>query len=134
MLHCLCKFWIELCCHLLKKCSQVDTGLCRTTTPSIHHPLGRTIMGSIGGTPHPSPDLNPIENLWHELKEFIRREINPKTKDELINGILRLWEIIDFIKCDPLWKNQPLALKYDFAVGGSILDSTLFFRIFLFIP
>ena len=22
-----------------------------------------------------SPDLNPIENLWHELKEFIWREI-----------------------------------------------------------
>ena len=34
-----------------------------------------------------SPDLNPIENLWHELKEFIRREVKPKTKDELIQGI-----------------------------------------------
>ena len=34
--------------------------------------------------------------------------------------------------CDLLWKNRPLALKYDFAVGGSILDSTLFFR-FLFL-
>ena len=32
--------------------------------------------------------------------------------------------------CDPLWKNRPLALKYDFAVGGSILDSMLFCRIF----
>ena len=80
-----------------------------------------------------SPDLNPTENLWHELKEFIRRKINPKTKDELINGILRFWEIVDFIKCDLLRKNQPLALKCDFAVGGSILDST-FFRFFLFVP
>ena len=26
-------------------------------------------------------------------------------------------------------KNRPLTLKYGFAVGGSILDSTLFFRI-----
>ena len=25
-------------------------------------------------TPPESPDANPIENLWHELKEFIRRE------------------------------------------------------------
>ena len=34
-----------------------------------------------------SPDLNPIENLWHELKEYIRREIKPKRKEELVDGI-----------------------------------------------
>ena len=33
-------------------------------------------------TPAETPDLNPIENLWHELKEFIRREVKPKTKSE----------------------------------------------------
>ena len=27
-----------------------------------------------------SPDCNPIENLWHELKEFIRWEIKPSSK------------------------------------------------------
>lgn len=33
--------------------------------------------------PAESLDLNPIEILWHELKEYVRREIKPKTKDEL---------------------------------------------------
>ena len=35
-----------------------------------------------------SPDLNPIENLWHKLKEDIHREVKPKTEDELIEGII----------------------------------------------
>ena len=39
-------------------------------------------------TPAESPDCNPIENLWHEVKEFIRREVKPTSKQELIDGIL----------------------------------------------
>ena len=35
-------------------------------------------------TPPESPDANPIENLWHELNEFIRREVKPRTKSELV--------------------------------------------------
>ena len=42
-------------------------------------------------TPPESPDLNPTENLWHELKEYIRREVMPKKKEELIQGIRRFW-------------------------------------------
>ena len=40
-------------------------------------------------TPPESPDMNPIENLWHELKEYIRREVKPQNKDQLISGIQR---------------------------------------------
>ena len=43
-------------------------------------------------TPAESPDLNPIENMWHELKEYIRRVVKPKAKDELVAGILEFWE------------------------------------------
>jgi len=42
-------------------------------------------------TPPESPNLNPIENLWHELKEFLRREVKPKKKDELVDGIVEFW-------------------------------------------
>uniref|UniRef100_A0A1X7UBN6 Tc1-like transposase DDE domain-containing protein n=1 Tax=Amphimedon queenslandica TaxID=400682 RepID=A0A1X7UBN6_AMPQE len=50
-------------------------------------------------TPAESPDLNPIENLWHELKEFIRRVAKPKNKAELVQGILDFWETVDAAKC-----------------------------------
>ena len=42
-------------------------------------------------TPAESPDL---KNLWHELKEFSRREVKPTTKQELIDGIGRFWRTV----------------------------------------
>lgn len=50
-------------------------------------------------TPPESPDINPIENVWHELKEFIRREVKPTTKDQLVEGIRQFWSTIDMAKC-----------------------------------
>lgn len=50
-------------------------------------------------TPAESPDLNPIENMWHELKEYIRREVKPSGKEELIEGIEKFWETVDVAKC-----------------------------------
>ena len=50
-------------------------------------------------TPAESPDLNPIENFWHELKEFIRREVKPTTKQQLIDGIKEFWKTVDVQKC-----------------------------------
>ena len=50
-------------------------------------------------TPLESTDMNPIKNLWHELKEFFRREIKPTTKDQLVHGIHRFWATVDVAKC-----------------------------------
>ena len=50
-------------------------------------------------TPPESPDLNPIENLWHELKDYLHGVIKPKNKQELIDGILTFWSTVNEHKC-----------------------------------
>ena len=50
-------------------------------------------------TPAESLDCNPIENLWHELKDNMRREVKPRTKDELIAGIIAFWHTVNKEKC-----------------------------------
>ena len=50
-------------------------------------------------TPPESPDLNPIKNMSHKLKEFLRREVKPKTKDELVRGIQQFWDTVTGEKC-----------------------------------
>lgn len=46
-----------------------------------------------------SPDLNPLENMWHELKEYIRGVVKPHSKEELVEGILEFWKTVDVGKC-----------------------------------
>ena len=41
-------------------------------------------------TPSESPDMNPIENMWHELKEYVRREEKPRNKEQLV----KVWTTI----------------------------------------
>ena len=50
-------------------------------------------------TPPESPDINPIEKLWHELKEFLRREVKPKIKEELVGGVEQFGATVDVAKC-----------------------------------
>ena len=42
-------------------------------------------------TPPESPDLNPIELMWHEMKHFLRTTVKPTTKQELLDGITSFW-------------------------------------------
>ena len=50
-------------------------------------------------TPPETPDCNPIENVWHEMKEYLSREIKLTTKEELIDGIHSFWRTVDAAKC-----------------------------------
>ena len=42
-------------------------------------------------TPAESPDLNPIEKVWAQLKRFLCRKVKPLTQAELVQGIERFW-------------------------------------------
>ena len=51
-------------------------------------------------TPPGSPDLNPIENVWHELKLYLESKVKPRTKEEFIAGIQKFWnKRMDRAKC-----------------------------------
>jgi len=50
-------------------------------------------------TPAESPDMNPIENLWHELKNVLRTMVKPKNKEELVSGIQTFWDTVTAEKC-----------------------------------
>ena len=44
---------------------------------------------------HRVPDTNPIKNLRHELKEYVRREVKPLNNQELVTGIINIWKSVD---------------------------------------
>lgn len=42
-------------------------------------------------TPPESPDLNPIENIWGSLKQYLRNVYKPKNLVQLKDGIQQFW-------------------------------------------
>ena len=70
-------------------------------------------------TPPESPDMNPIENLWHELKEYIRRVVKPKSKEELVEGIKEFWRTVDVRKCNKYIGHLRKVIPKVIEVGGN---------------
>uniref|UniRef100_A0A1I7WE97 DDE_3 domain-containing protein n=1 Tax=Heterorhabditis bacteriophora TaxID=37862 RepID=A0A1I7WE97_HETBA len=68
----------------------------RTTIPNIQASIqGIDLLNwasdALTGLPE-SPDLNPIEKVWHQLKHYLRTEYKPVSKDTLIAGIRQFWK------------------------------------------
>lgn len=50
-------------------------------------------------TPAASPDLNPIENIWGSMKQYLRIHVKPKNIQELKQGIRQFWHTLTPAVC-----------------------------------
>jgi transposase len=64
-----------------------------------------------------SSDLNPIENLWHDLKRRVYSH-HPKTMEELEHFIGKEWKETDLNYCSRTCLNMPLRLPLVIANRG----------------
>ena len=73
-------------------------------------------------TPPESPDMNPIENLWHEIKHYLRTIVKPRTKEDLLRGISEFWVRVTPEKCckyiDHLQRVLPVVVERNGKASG----------------
>ncbi len=70
-------------------------------------------------TPAESADLNPIENIWHEMKEYVRREVKPTTKGELVTGVAQFWGTVTSEKCRKYIRHLHKVMPRVIELGGA---------------
>ena len=75
---------------------------CKIMTPNTHQGgrdfgLMRKIL--IGGKHQLSPLILTQLRICGTSSEYVRRVIKPRTKQELISGILQFWDTVDIAKC-----------------------------------
>jgi transposase len=65
-----------------------------------------------GTWPANSPDLNPLENLWHLLRTNVKkRDPKPMRKEDLIEALKEEWEKLDIKKVNALIDSMPRRMK-----------------------
>ena len=100
--HCLSKSYEALFYHFWKWSFLITTDSCRTMTLNTPQSLLGTFLKkreSTGGK------LQPNHQTWIRLKTYGMSwknlsEENPRTKQELVDGILKFWRTVDVAKCN----------------------------------
>lgn len=73
--------------------------------------------------PPQSPDLNPIENLWHILKQKRTKKFGtPRTRSELIDQTLEIWSEFGTEICEKLSNSLKNRLKEVLKNKGGPID------------
>ena len=126
-------------------------GCSRTTTPSIQVSTLVAFLNSmvfIGGKPHRSHQIYPIENCWGSLKKY---SYKPTNLEELMNGIEEFWQTLtpNVCKkdtshlqrsCQKSWRlmatladtNSTLTCLIDFQCSFELCNCFLYFLFFHF--
>ncbi|CAB4007133.1 Transposable element Tcb2 transposase [Paramuricea clavata] len=69
-------------------------------------------------TPPESPDLNPIENFWANLKHHLRKFTKPTNKEELVQGIQEYWKTVTPAMCQRYVNHVRKVVPAVIACGG----------------
>ena len=73
--------------------------------------------------PAQSPDLNPIEHLWHYLKRQLTKYTNPPTSiHELWERVEKEWEAIPVEECQKLIESMPNRVQAVLKAKGGWTD------------
>ena len=70
-------------------------------------------------TPAESPDLNPVENCWGSLKQYLRTSYKPSNLQELINGIEEFWNSLTPEVCQKYIRHLHKVIPKVIAVNGN---------------
>ena len=69
--------------------------------------------------PGNSPDLNPIENAWNQMKNMVQ-ELQPTSIEDLRRQLKKLWVNMDRAYCLKLVDSMPERLKKVLEVKGEM--------------